>query len=507
MSELEIDFTRVDSLEAKSKKVTRNFYQLLPLVIILSWWVLGFISFAVGWPIEYPKTNFVGVTALFLSTFVLVLFAFSYSQTFKLRNLDKTITTQNTAIVLIKFATILSLVSVVPFIEIYSGYHTWDFFEAVVNQGKAFYLATERINEGSKSRTFFLIFQVIIAPLVMATIPFITIQWLKKRVTPYWVLLALLPGFLKSIYTGRDFPFISSMFVFIATLLIVTAIFGIKSKEFVKSIVTLAALLFIGIIFFILRKTSRYDVDQIPHLNELEKKHASEAISQNQSLSPPGSVDSVVQSVNLNPGPSTAPSSESVEIVQNGLSSFTHFTDQLSQWINSNLITIGSYVSQSFEGLSRALEGTWRFGGGFSHAPSINQFVSGITNPNGVKVITDQLVNFGWSDTANWSTGLSWLANDIPWIVVPLVIALQALLLGYAWKQSVETQDWLFMTIFAYSFLSLFFMFQNLQITLNGPIYVGYISLLVFAFVRLLFGTYIATGKQNLKLHKFIKTK
>jgi hypothetical protein len=158
--------------------------------------------------------------------------------------------------------------------------------------------------------------------------------------------------------------------------------------------------------------------------------------------------------------------------------------DETSSPIDAVLRFFGTYATQSYEGLGRALNGTWSFGGGYSHSAALRGVIEPIFGTRADPVITDQLERFDWSASERWSTGLAFLANDVPWALVPVVVGLQAVLLVVLWRSAVREAHWATVTLFAYSWLSMFFLMQNLQLAISGPIYLGYMILLVYVAIR-----------------------
>jgi hypothetical protein len=141
---------------------------------------------------------------------------------------------------------------------------------------------------------------------------------------------------------------------------------------------------------------------------------------------------------------------------------------------------VASYMSQSMEGLGRALEGAWVFGGGYRHSPVLTAIADSRGLPH-AHVITDQLQTYGWSSTDYWSTAWTWMANDVPWFLVPLVVAALAAFLGLTWRRAVRDADWLSVTLFCHAWLTVFFFAQTNVLTVDGPNYFGFVALcLVF---------------------------
>jgi hypothetical protein len=71
--------------------------------------------------------------------------------------------------------------------------------------------------------------------------------------------------------------------------------------------------------------------------------------------------------------------------------------------------------------------------------------------------------------------------------LILVVVALQSVLLAFALRAVLSKGDWLSLAIFAYSFLSLFFMPMNLQLAISGPLYIGYVVLVVVFIARAIY--------------------
>jgi hypothetical protein len=52
-----------------------------------------------------------------------------------------------------------------------------------------------------------------------------------------------------------------------------------------------------------------------------------------------------------------------------------------------------------------------------------------------------------------------------------------AAFLALAWRRSVRSGDWLSVTVFAYSWFTMWLLTQNLQLATSGPLYLGYLAL------------------------------
>lgn len=413
----------------------RALFAYAPVILVLIWWLIGFLTYITGWPIAYTRQNAGGVTALVLGTLI------ATAAGFLLASRGRRVTVIPTAAsprlpwpVLVGF--VGTVVLLVPFSELYSGYHLWEIGSALADQGAAYLEASERIAEGTSSRLAFVAVQALLAPFTMAALPYLALSWFERRRHPVLLILTLAVAAATSILVGRDFQIVlAAVLVFCAWL-----VSRIRRRIFFgwKDAAVLGAGAAIYVVAFVMRKLSRNLFPQI-------------------SICPPG-VENCV------PG-ATAPA---------------------PTILDSIVVYFATYASQSFEGLGRALNGDWSFGGGYSHSLALKGIVEGVLGERSQPVITDQLDRFGWSAVEHWSTGLAFLANDVPWVVVPLIVGIQGAFLAIVWKSAVRRADWLSITLFGYSWLSLFFMMQNLQLAVSGPIYFGYWVLVVLYLVRFL---------------------
>jgi hypothetical protein len=292
-------------------------------------------------------------------------------------------------------------------------------------------MGSQKIAEGTSSRLWLVVIQALAAPLTMSVVPFFALLWFEQRKKlGLFVLSAAIPV-VYGVLVGRDFQIaLTAIVIFCAWL-----ISRVRRRHYFswKDAAVFGAAGAFFLVVFVVNKLARSATPTV-------------------AFCPPGAAHCVS---------SGAP----------------------TLW-DSIVVLFSSYASQSFEGLGRALEGTWSFGGGFAHSPALAQILQPILGHPASKTITDQLAEHNWSATAYWSTGLTWLANDVPWVGVPFVVALQAILLAFAWKRAIRSGDWLSTTVFGYTWLSLFFMMQNLQLAISGPIYFGYIVLVAAYLVR-----------------------
>jgi hypothetical protein len=390
---------------------------LIPVGVIAVWWLLSLVCYLAGWPIPYTRLN-AGWAALLVVASTIALLA-GFVAVARLVPADVRVASQRTPVILIVGA-IAGLVLLVPWAETYSGYHLWEVGAALLDQGGAFLAASERIESGTTSRLPIVVAQVVLAPATMAVIPAAALAWFEQRRQGLLLLAGLVTNTTMSVLVGRDF------YLALALVLVACAWFVSRVRRRLGptrwAFLTLGGALAAFFVAFGARKLARrYGFP----------------------LCPPGTVDDVC----------TVPHAPNL-------------------W-ESLTVSFASYLSQGMEGLGRAFEGAWAFGGGYRHSAAVTGILESVFGPSPTPVITDQLEGADWSASAYWSTGFTWIANDVPWIAVPVVVGVLAAFLALSWRRVLRDGDWLSMSVFGYGWFTMFFLTQNLQLATSGPLYVG----------------------------------
>lgn len=316
-----------------------------------------------------------------------------------------------------------AIILMVPMSTTYSGFTLSQFGEALGDQGQAYSDASSKITEGTQSRSGIVAIQTILAPLTLTALPFFAHELFENKRYRVLFALCLLTPFIWSILVGRDQQIGLAILLVAAAWILSKARSGQRiSRRHVLLAIPLAAL---GLVAFGARKLAR------------------------------------------NPeAPMCAPGAD-VCTVPHLFPSVWEAT-----WVN-----VTSYASQGFEGLGRALDADWHFGGGFSHSPALTNLLDPFLGTATIYRVSDQLEGLNWSAGGYWSTALTALANDVPWPLVPMVVGCMAALLGGAWRAALRYGDWLSISVFSYTFVALLFIPQNLQLAVSGPTYIGYIAL------------------------------
>ncbi|WP_426987596.1 hypothetical protein [Pseudarthrobacter sp. Y6] len=323
---------------------------------------------------------------------------------------------------------VCTLILIVPMSTTYSGFNLSQFGDALSDQGQAYSDASTRIAEGTHSRSGIVAMQTLLSPLTLTALPFFAFEFFEARRYRLLFLLCAMSPIVWSVLVGRDQQMGLAILLVTAAWLLSKARKGTGLSR--RQLSILMPLALISLVGFGARKLSR------------------------------------------NPAaPICAPGSD-ICTVPHAFPSVWEAT-----WV-----TVTSYASQGYEGLGRALNANWHFGGGFSHSPALASLIDPALGTGSILRVPNQLDALGWSETGYWSTALTALASDFPWPLIPVVVGSMALILGASWRAALRFGDWLSITVFGYTLVALVFIPQNLQLALSGPTYIGY-SLLVILFV------------------------
>ncbi|WP_159600682.1 hypothetical protein [Agromyces humi] len=411
-----------------------SFARRLPITLALSWWAFAYLLWLVGWPIRYPTTNALQVTLLVVACGAAAVLGFSAVRWARGQAVSPTVTSaiRDDRLPLPVVIGVVGALALVPVtVSTYSGFGLAELGDALSDQAAAFDQASQRILEGSASRSGLLLLQAALAPFTLSAIPYLALAWFERRRHGLVLLLALAPPIVISIAVGRDQQLGWSMVLVGASWVLSRVRRRMPLR--VGGVIALALAAAIAMTIFVSRKFARF----------------AGAI-----ICPPGAETCLGGSAN---GGSD---------------------------VESGLAVLSSYASQGFEGLGRALNAQWQFGGGLSHAPALQAQISALFGWPLPTTVSSQLNELGWSDSWYWSTGMTGIANDVPWVLIPLVFLVQGALLAATWRRALLAPDWLTVAVFTYTWLGLLFTPQNLQLTVSGPSYVGYLVLVTCYLIR-----------------------
>lgn len=409
-----------------------------PMVIVLGWWAFCMSLFLLDWPIQYDHTSdslvvtLVGVSGI-ASVVGYVLGSRVGDVPARVAELGQEVRHERAHGVLHRsrlpyVGLVISALLLLPTIASYTGLRLSSLRSALDDQGRAYALASDVIERGSGGRTSLLFITTLLAPLTLAALPYFSLRAFERVGAFGLVGAALTPSIILSILSGR------TQQLGVATIVLGSGwLIGKRRRRArIRVVEWLTPLLILLVLFTVvaIRKTER-----------LEGRF----------LCRPGQLNCQEKVAGL----------------------------------EDAVLTIASYASQGFYGLSVALKADWSFGGGYSHSPALLNFSRLLGGSNSSQTVTDQLPGLGWSDRMFWSSGWSQLANDVPWILLPLLMFFVGVMFGSAWTQALLRGDWLSAAVAGYAFVGLIFMPQNYQLGSSGPLYVGVLALSAAFLVRL----------------------
>jgi hypothetical protein len=131
------------------------------------------------------------------------------------------------------------------------------------------------------------------------------------------------------------------------------------------------------------------------------------------------------------------------------------------------------YFGQGYFGLSLALAKDFQSTWGLGHSIALANYYSALFENEDLyeRSYTFRLRDDGWSDLQQWSTMFSWLANDIGFPAVPVVIGLLAWIWGRSWKDAIFRNNDRAAIVFTFMMLMVFYMPANNQLTQTIDVY------------------------------------
>ncbi|HEN8799339.1 TPA: hypothetical protein U8251_001914 [Pseudomonas putida] len=331
-----------------------------------------------------------------------------------------------------------SIVLLFPSTYVYTGKWPWEVLSVLGDQGAAYQemLKALEANE-SGIRSYVSLTRALAAPFVCSVIPFAILHWRSLKLMDVLLLLGHIAAVLVfSLMRGTDretgelLVFVGGAFMVLAgQVMIRQGRFPFSAAKVVSASLLLAVLLFSTLFLFIERKEARMGGNGIFCIAE-----------------------GVVCS-QRSPG-----------------------DDPLAGKLNFALEMLSAYMAQGYYGLSLALEEDFTSTMGLGH--------SSFLMSNFTKVVDDSLyqrsylnkVNLaGWSDTAQWSTMFTWIASDVGFPLVPLVILVMGFLWGSAWKSALFNGSEAGTLVFLFLTLSVLYAPANNQLTQTLDSYFAFV--------------------------------
>ncbi|MCQ4290626.1 hypothetical protein NAT69_05265 [Pseudomonas stutzeri] len=141
---------------------------------------------------------------------------------------------------------------------------------------------------------------------------------------------------------------------------------------------------------------------------------------------------------------------------------------------------LSAYLAQGYYGLSLALKEDFTSTLGLGHSSFLIATFSKVVDESLYeRSYLHKVDQAGWSDKAQWSTMFTWIASDVSFPMVPLVIAVLSFLWGNAWKSAVLWRSEAGGLVFLLLCLSILYMPANNQLTQTLDSYFAFVFWLV----------------------------
>lgn len=341
-----------------------------------------------------------------------------------------------------RLGALLSVVLLFPSTYAYTGKWPWEVVDALGEQGEAYREMLKALEENESGiRTYVALGRAIAAPFVYCVIPFAILRW--RTLKPFDILLLL--GHIGAILvfslmrgtdreTGDLLVFLLASFLILGCQAIVR--YGRFPFSFGKTLAFIffffVAILF-TLVLFVERKESRMGGDEVFCIAE-----------------------SVVCSQR-----STA-------------------DDPLTKKLSFTVEMLSAYMAQGYYGLSLALEEEFTSTLGLGHSAFLMaNFSKNLDESLYERSYLYKVDQAGWSDESQWSTMFTWIASDMGFPMVPLIVAVLGFLWGSAWKSAVLWRSEAGALVFLLLSLSILYMPANNQLAQTLDSYFAFLFWLV----------------------------
>lgn len=127
--------------------------------------------------------------------------------------------------------------------------------------------------------------------------------------------------------------------------------------------------------------------------------------------------------------------------------------------------TLTGYLSQGYYGLGLAMQQPFIFTNGLGHSPALLGLYTAAAGNDDLSQSTYpyRLRREGWSDEYQWSTMLPWLANDVSFWGVPVLIFILGLAWGRSWRDATDGKDDRAAVFFCITMMMIFYLPANNQ--------------------------------------------
>jgi hypothetical protein len=326
---------------------------------------------------------------------------------------------------------LLSCAILFPSAYFFADKMPWQVFDALRDQNAVYEALQRKLAATAGTRTLISIVRAITYPLIFAVLPLGILNW-RAMTWKLWALLAatVLSSIIFSVLRGTDREVFDIIIVISASLMVLVARACLGSGVTLWRLATQRSVIIGAVIFIIgfgvaLNLFADRRMQRTGYTPEAFANGTRDSPNLAAHLARPGGWFDVmcIRTTCLDQG-----------------HVLIRYVDVPQQYA---ILSLTSYLTQGYYGLSLALQEDFRSTLGIGHSSVLARTYDRLTHDNSLYEgsYTYRLRDLNWSDESQWSTIFPWLANDVGFPGAIAVISLLALLWGLSWRDAICSSD------------------------------------------------------------------
>lgn len=164
------------------------------------------------------------------------------------------------------------------------------------------------------------------------------------------------------------------------------------------------------------------------------------------------------------------------------LKDFTEVTVNEATWVPPIImkfwISFSSYLTQGYYGMSLALTESWTPMCGVGNSMFLVDFISEHITDIDSYTYSKKIEHYGWDSDMHWATMYTWLANDVSFYGVIVIMGLIGFLFAIIYKDALETENPFAKALLFYFILMLLFIPCNNQLAQSSSTLFSFVFLI-----------------------------
>ncbi|WP_280550645.1 hypothetical protein [Halomonas sp. 11-S5] len=400
-----------------------------PLIVVGTFWCITFLVYFFDLVIEYPSKNDFLLLLFFFSSLISGVCGYLAAASIKIRMAKKVACRQYAIVGFLAYVGLFY-----PIVNVYTGNNLTDFFALLLSPLDAYQSMHEMVSGDRMERAWLIILKIILSPFILFSLPYFAMRYINEnKDKKYFVILVFL-YFAMSVFRGTDkeifdtFIIVFSVFLACRPNMVFKLFYKVKYLKYF-----LIFILFVSLIVF-------------------EFYHKK---------------------------------SDRLGDVESRCFSSTDICYEVDSGDPINFVTslLSSYLTQGYYGLASSFDGDFNSSWGLGHSKSL-EYLGSLAGISKSENLVRQLDSLGWSSKGHWSSGFVWMANDVPYAIIPIIIFFIFFWMGYSFIAFYKHGDVFSLVVFSYFFHILIYMPANLQLAQTGDLYIGFIFIFAIYLLR-----------------------